>query len=306
MKAIKQILGLGLLLSILSCAQAPDNYQEVSDVVFEEEMIPISDSKSFISSSAAVETKDSTRRFIRTADLRFKVKNVIRSTYDIEGITASHGGFVTYTNLSSSVNKVNTTVISADSVLETTHYTVENYLVLRVPNVALDTVLKDISRNIDFLDHRIIKADDVALQILANNLTQKRIAKNEKRLTDAIDNQGRKLRETTSAEELLLNKQEQADKALIANFSLEDQINFSTINIHIYQRPSIRREVIANEKNIKAYTPGFGSKLLDAFKTGWDILIIILLFFVDIWPLLLFGAIGYVAIRAYKKNKKKE
>lgn len=304
MKALKLIIGTGLFLSVFSCGRLPENY-EAANVVYEEEMIPISDKSdnSFISSSAAVETgKDSTRRFVRTADLRFKVKNVIQSTYDIEGITASHGGFVTYTDLNSEVNKVTNTVISADSVLETTHYTITNILTLRVPNTALDTVLKDISRNIDFLDYRSIRADDVALQILANKLTQKRIAKSEKRLTNAIDNQGNRLRETTSAEELLLNKQEQADKAVLANFSLEDRISFSTINIHIYQRPSIRREVITNEKNIDAYTPGIGIRLIDAAKTGWDILIMILIFIVDIWPLLLFGAIGYLAVRYYKKR----
>ena len=39
-----------------------------------------------ISSSAAVEKKDSTRKFVRTADLKFKVKNVPQTTYAIENI----------------------------------------------------------------------------------------------------------------------------------------------------------------------------------------------------------------------------
>ena len=55
-----------------------------------------------ISSSAAKQNnKDSTRKFIRTADVKFRVKNVIDVTYSIENICDKEGGFVTYTNLSS-------------------------------------------------------------------------------------------------------------------------------------------------------------------------------------------------------------
>ncbi|NDV66887.1 DUF4349 domain-containing protein [Bacteroides sp. 224] len=313
MKATKILVITGLFLTVLSCGQSPDyavEMNESADMVFEEEIIPISEEptsdNSFISSSAAVETKkDSSRRFIRTADLRFKVKNVIRSTYDIEAITALHGGFVAYTNLKSTVNDVTKTPVSADSILETTHYTVINSLVIRVPNTALDTVLKDISRNIDFLDHRIIKADDVALKILANKLAQKRIDKSEKRLTNAIDSQGKKLRETTSAEELLLSKQEAADRAMLTNLSLEDQINFSTINIYIYQRPSIRREIISNEKNIDEYTPGFGAKVVSGVKYGWNMLAATLLFLVNIWPIVVFLVIAFLALKKYNKLKNK-
>ncbi|MCX6210171.1 MAG: DUF4349 domain-containing protein, partial [Bacteroidetes bacterium] len=197
----------------------------------------LSISNAFISSTAAVENnKDSTHKFIRTADLKFKVKSVIASTYDIEAITSRLGGFVTYTNLQSTVDNVSNTAINADSTLETTYYTVSNSITLRVPNTKLDTTLKEISKNIDYLDYRIIKADDVALQLLSNNLTQKRSAKYEQRLANAIDNRGKKLKETTVAEDVLLNKQEQADNAKVSNLSLNDQLNFSTITLAIYQR----------------------------------------------------------------------
>jgi len=207
-----------------------------------------------ISSSAAVESnKNGDRKFVRTAELRFKVKNVIRATYRIEDIASRHGGFVTYTNLNSTIDNVNTTKISADSSLETTYFTVVNSITIRVPNTKLDTTLKDIAKHIDYLDYRIIKADDVALDVLANELTQKRSAKTEKRLADAIDTRGKKLNETVQSEEILSNKQEQSDNAKIANLSLNDKINFSTITLSIYQRQDIKRELISNHKNITAY-----------------------------------------------------
>lgn len=299
MRIVKIILGVSLVLSLYNCKSANKEnllYEETAD----------STSNEFISSSAAVEkNKDTTRRFIRTAELKFKVKSVIKSTYDIEDITNRQGGFVTYTNLTSYIDNVTNIAISADSSLETTYFTVKNTITLRVPNIKLDTTLKEISRNIDYLDYRIIKAEDVALQILSNNLTQKRTAKNEERLTNAIDNRGKKLNETTIAEEVLLSKQEQADNAKISNLSLNDQINFSTLNLFIYQRQSIKKELVSNDKNINEYKPGFGKKILDSIKFGWNILEAVIVFLIKLWGLFLFFLIAYFVYRYYEKRFKK-
>lgn len=289
----KVALGLGLLVLIFSCNGPRREATEKG-------AIADSISNAFISSSAAVENgKDSTRRFIRTAELKFKVKSVIKSTYDIENITNRQGGFVTYTNLSSDINNLTTIAVSADSTLETTYYTVTNSIKIRVPNTKLDTTLREISKNIDYLDYRIIKAEDVALQILSNNLTQKRSTKNQERLTNAIDKKGKKLNETTNAEELLLDKQEQSDNAKISNLSLTDQIKFSTINISIYQRQTFKRELIFNDKNVDAYEPSFGSKVLESLKFGWDILETFLVFLTKLWGLFLFAILVYILYKRY-------
>jgi hypothetical protein len=289
----KAVLGLGLLILFFSCSGPRREAAEGGGIAD-------SISNAFISSSAAVENeKDSTRRFIRTAELKFKVKSVIKSTYDIENITNRQGGFVTHTNLTSDINNVSTIAVSADSTLETTYYTVTNSIKIRVPNTKLDTTLREISKNIDYLDYRIIKAEDVALQILSNNLTQKRSTKNQERLTNAIDKKGKKLNETTNAEELLLDKQEQSDNAKISNLSLTDQIKFSTINISIYQRQTFKRELIFNDKNVDAYEPSFGNKVLESLKFGWDILEAFLVFLTKLWGLFLFAILVYILYKRY-------
>ncbi|MBP1631531.1 MAG: hypothetical protein H6Q15_2424 [Bacteroidetes bacterium] len=263
-----------------------------------------------VSSSAAVENNtDSTHKFIRTAELKFKVKNVIESTYDIENITARTGGFVTYTNLTSDILSTETKEVSLDSSVIVTRFTVTNSIIIRVPNTKLDTTLKQISRNIVYLDSRVIKADDVALQLLSNNLTISRSDKNEARLKDAIDNRGKKLAETTSAEELLLNKQEQADNARIANLSLRDQINFSTINLIIYQNEGVSYEKILREKKSKQYEPSFGFRILNSLSTGWTIFENIIVFLLNLWGLVLLGIIGFLGYKLYVikfRKKKKE
>jgi len=265
-----------------------------------------STSVALVSSSAAVvNKKDSTHKFIRTADLKFKVKSVIKSTYNIEDLTARQGGFVTYTNLSSNIDEHESERISRDSLLVTTRFTVTNTITLRVPNTRLDSTLKEIAKNIDFLDYRIIKADDVALQLLSNNLTINRSSKNETRLTKAITTHGKKLKETTEAEEVVLNKQEQADQARISNLSLRDQLNFSTINLIIYQPQTIKHELISNDERKKEYEPGLGTKIVDALLNGWDILEAALVFIINLWGLILIGGVVFLTYKLYGNKIKK-
>ncbi len=256
---------------------------------------------SSLSSSAAIEDVHSNRRFVRTADLKFKVKDVRSATYAIEDVIAHNGGFVTHTNLSSTISYVNVVPVSIDSAMETTHYNVVNSIEIRVPNTQLDDALKQMSGLVKFLDHRNINADDVTLKLLANKLIQKRITTHEERLDQAI-HVGGKLKETTAAENSLLEKEAQKDQALVANLSIQDQVDFSTITIYLYQRPSIKEEMIAQEKTIEPYEPSFFSKVGDSLAVGLEGLEIVVLSLLKIWWVILLGAVGFIGVKKYWKK----
>ncbi len=300
---MKNGLFFGLTFAIILFSCAPKSAEEST---YEES--PATDSvAAMVSSSAAVENKkDTTHIFVRTADLRFKVKSVVKSTYDIENITAKVGGFVTYSDLTSERLSQEIKEISFDSSVVINRFTVTSKMTIRVPNIMLDTTLKLISRNIVYLDSRVIQADDVAIQLMSNNLTIKRNDKNESRLKNAIDNRGKKLAETTSAEELLLSKQEQADNARISNLSLRDQINFSTINLTIYQNREVTYEKIVSEKSSNSYEPGFGFKILDSLTTGWIIFENIIVYTLNLWGLILLIVVGVLSYKLYVSKFKKK
>ena len=242
-KNSKLLLALMMTITIISCkkAEAGAEYSsQTSDIAV--------DTTNIISSSAAAEPKNSDRKFVRTADIKFKVKNVAQSTYAIENTTNKFGGFVTYTNLQSTVSEKSEVKMSQDSTLEITKYTVENNIVIRVPNTRLDTVIKTIAKQIDFLEYRVIKADDVSLQMLSNQMKQNRSSNQEKRLEKAIDTKGKKLNDVIAAEDNLNSQNEQKDNSKLENLSLQDQVNFSTLTLQIYQRETIKEEMVANAK----------------------------------------------------------
>lgn len=257
------------------------------------------EAKSAASSTAAVEPKKTNRKFIRTADIKFKVKNVPQSTYAIENATNKFGGFVTYTNLQSNISDKDEVKISQDSSIVTTKFTVENNITIRVPNTQMDTIVKTIAKQIDFLDYRVIKADDVSLQLLSNELAQNRKSNHENRLANAIDKKGKKLNDIVTAESNLETKKEENDNSKIENLSLNDQVNFSTLTLQLYQGETIKQEKVAH---VIVLRQNIGSQLLDSLAAGWHFLEAIIVFVIQLWSIILIGFIGWFW---YKKFIKK-
>ncbi|SHG66903.1 protein of unknown function [Flavobacterium fluvii] len=293
-KTPRIVLALLIIILAISCKKA----ESAGETVYEPTDIA-ADTTSMASSSAAVEPKNSDQKFVRTADIKFKVKNVANSTYAIENTAVKFGGFVTYTNLQSSISETKEIKISQDSTLEITKYIVENNITIRVPNVRLDTVIKTIAKQIDFLEYRIIKADDVSLQMLSNQMAENRSSNQEKRIEKAIDTKGKKLNDVIAAEDTLNNKNEQKDNSKLENLSLQDQVNFSTLTLQIYQRPTFKEEMIANAKT---YRQNFGTQILDGIKTGWYVIEGIIAVLVQLWSIILIGIGGYFIYKKYLKK----
>ncbi|MFN8355446.1 MAG: DUF4349 domain-containing protein [Spirosomataceae bacterium] len=222
------------------------------------------------------------RKFVRTADLKFRVKNVADATIAIEQITRQLGGFVTLTDLQSTVNQTTTTEVSADSSLEQMHYTVSNTMTLRVPSTQLDTTLKAITALIDYLDHRTLKADDVALQLVANDLTQQRMQRRVRNVARPLPYQW------------VIDGQQQADEAKVSNLALQDQLDFSTISLNIYEREKINSILLPSQRDIATYQPSFGSEVLTAMISGWKILKVLILSLIQLWSLVLIAGIGWL------------
>lgn len=285
-------------------AQEDNAFEDMSTVGNQRNQI--SEEKPDLSSSASEVSSIDGKKFIRTANIKYRVKNVRQSTTKIEDITRKHDGFVTYTNLQSDINNITTTAISADSSLETMYFTINNTITLRVPNHNLDQTLKDMSAEIDYLDFRTIRAQDISISYLSNELKQKRIAEHNARVTNTIDEQGKKIKQTLHAEDDLLNKKERQDLAHIANLELEDKVEYSTVELYIYQRQGIKRELIENYKNTDAYQPSFTTQLSEGISTGWNGLKSLIIGLANIWPLIFTLLFGFIFIKNYRHIFKKK
>lgn len=259
---------------------------------------------SFISSSAAVVSADTSKQFIRTVDMRFRVADVRTATLRAEAITKYFGGWVTQSNLVSTTNRVEVTPVSADSALERTFYTVTSELTLRIPQHQLDTTIKSIARLIEYLDYRSIGAEDIALKNLAESLKQKRNLEHDRRLREAVDTRDSKLSSLADVEAARLHAQINADQALLNKLTLKDKVEYSVVTVHLYQREAVLAEMIANHKNIDAYRPGFFSRLGSSLAAGWANFLDFLIELLRAWPmLLLIGGAAFVVYRKFFRKK---
>ena len=257
-----------------------------------------------ISSSAAIQGSDTTHKFIRTADLRFRVKDVVKATIGIEDIVGAHKGWVTKTQLRSGSLGQELVPVSADSILEISRYELINTITLRVPNTELDSTLRQIGRWVDLFEHRDILADDIRLRMMANAMAVRRAKAHSSRVSAAIDDQGRKLKETLAAEEALEASDQRRDQGILNNMDLNDRVAFSTVSIAIFQRPLVRKEMIANERSIDGYRPSLWSRIGTSLKDGWNLVELMVVGLLSIWPvvMILGGALWLVLSRSRKRK----
>lgn len=243
---------------------------------------------------------DTSRKFIVTGELKFRVKDVVNATYAIEDHTTKAGGYITDTRLRSEVSQTTQTPVSADSLLESTHYTVTNTMTVRVPKQQLDPFLRGIGQVVDFFDYRIIHADNVGLKLLANNLEQKRLNKfanrPKKDVTTADGPNG------CYEEESKLSKLMQSDEALIENMQLNEDIQYSTVQLDFYQNSTVINTIIANPQSVKAYEPGFGTQLAHSLQYGWSMIQALLLFLARFWAVFLLIAAAFVVYKRFSKQ----
>jgi hypothetical protein len=239
------------------------------------------------------------RQFVRTADLKFRVRDVAQTTHVVEDLTSRYGGFVTQNHLSSKHMYTHSVQVTADSLLETTEYQVENNLSLRVPNQNLDSLLRELSRQVQFLDYRIVNADEVSLQLLENKLKLQRAAQAEKRYEKAIDGRGRKLGETLQGESDRLALQQEADANTLRNLSLTDQVRYSTVKLAVYQRTTRVQEKVAAPVALPTYRPALTTQLAEAFLDGWEIMEMLLVVITRLWALWGVGLLVWLGYRKF-------
>jgi hypothetical protein len=293
-----------------SCGQSSDKNKarlsEISshqdkDKAMEAEASPATadsiQSSDMSSGAAVVNHYDTLRKFIRTADLNFKVKNVYNATHKIEDLTKSFGGFVTESALNNDIRSANTKEISNDSSVVISEYTITSNLTLRVPQNNLDTFLRSLTPLVEFINKRIVTANDIHIDILKTQLEQLR---NQ----NFADETSQIKTKSTNTRLAALRAQADADAAKIDRLIMLDQIEFSTVNISIYQDSQIRYDMIAN-RDTKRFEPSFGYRLMESLKIGFVIIEELFLFAIKLWGLVVFGfGIFFLVMFIYRKTKK--
>jgi Domain of unknown function (DUF4349) len=266
----------------------------------------MADSASVAASSGSIGGLDTPekRKFIRTADVRFKVKNVQNATNVIIDVVQKYGGFLTHSELSTQTLDINEVELSVDSVLKNKSYEMANDITLRIPNQYFDKTLRELQPLMSFLERQTISADDVSLSLMTSDLRKNRYANFEKKYSKSIETKGKKLGETANAQETLFNYESEADANKISTLGLQDQVNYSTISLHLYQPVSVMQEMLPNISNVHAFKPNLFVRIWQSVKDGWYILEEIIVGITKLWFLFVLSFGGYWLLKLYQKRMK--
>lgn len=255
------------------------------------------------------------RKRVKSADARCRVPSVFEATSKLERLVTSLGGVVVESSLQNESVQQYQLPYSTDSIKSIQLYTPTANLTLKVPVERLDSVDQSLTAIASFIEHRVIKDQDMTLKYLANAMKNEqhevKTAKEEKvaerrekiaakRAPSATVNVNTTV--SPASEEASQNAvayQDQKDDAVIDrrinNLAILDDVAYSTLTIQLYQPQVTDVQIVLNPAQISR--AGFGTELLTAVKNGAEVLRNILLFFVQIWPFLLAFLLGWIGYR---------
>lgn len=252
--------------------------------------------------SSATSYVDGQRKFVRTANAQFRVKDVYLSAVAIENIAANQGGFVLANQINASVDRVNRYAIGNAKLVELAEYTVHGNLTVRVPSNKTQDFLRALIAQVEFLDQRNFEARDVQFELLRKQLEFLRNEEAQKQLGDLSTSPG-KIADKAAIISGQNNTKAVRDEAIVVQKEVEDKVAFSTISLSLYQLSKVRKIEIDDVDAIaKAIRPGFFSRLFSAVSVGWYGLLDIVINLFAVWPMWL--AIGLIVFAIKRFHKK--
>ncbi len=252
--------------------------------------------------AATTELTDSTsneevsQKMIKTADMRFRVKDVQRTKEDIGKLLRTEGGLLMEVAINSSIENTDKVKYSADSLKEITSYRKDGYMVARIPSDKLDGFTNDIANAAVFVDSQSLKMEDKTLSYLSNKLKSDNAKEAVKQIKKtSVKNGG-------NVETSLYIKDGDVDRK-IDNINIDNLVRFSTITLSFYQDNTIKTMIVAND-NLYDYKPGFfrrlGLNLLDGLNYFKEFLLLL----ANFWMFFALGIAAYFGISYYMKAKK--
>ncbi len=283
---LKSITIVGILIFLISCKQNTHNDQSFKETVsvaeadygydaVETEGTNINDGNKENSTSISQDLK-----IIKTANVRFKVKDVQKGTQQIKMLVNMYQGYISDMRMNNSL------------------YQKENSFTIKVPKNHFDSLIDSVAEVAEFLDHIEITSKDVTEEYMDIETRLKTKLEVKARYENILRKNAKTVKDILETEEKLRIIQEEIEVAQGRLNYMSNRVSFSTINVNLY-------ETVEHKDQPEVYKRTFGSKIIEALSFGWDLIKNLFLAFIYIWPIILFVIGGVFIIKKRKNNKNK-
>jgi len=235
-------------------------------------------------------------KIVKTADMKFRVKDVQHTKETLGSILKAEGGTIAEFNTHSVVRQNDKVKYSADSLLELISYRVEGLVVAKIPSEKLDDFTNQVAKMAVFIDDQSLKQDDLSLNYLSNQLKNKNKVEAVAQLNNSVS--GKKV---SVAERSLALKDDLVDNK-VNNLLTDRNVKYSTITLNFYQDNTVKKMIVVND-NLSDYRPDFFKRFWLSFENGWSVFKEFILILANLWALILLAVAGYFVFRHYRRKK---
>ncbi len=166
-------------------------------------------------------------------------------------------------------------------------------LTVRIPTRNFDMALERISEGVAYFDERTISQEDVTAEFIDIDARLKAKRALEDRYLNLLS-KAKNVKEMLEIERELAQIREEIEAKQGRLKYLQSQVSLSTLEIEFY-----KDEVTTQVTN------SYGSKMVNALKSGWNGVSVFFLGLLHLWPFLILLGIGAFFMRRWiKKNKK--
>lgn len=214
------------------------------------------------------------KKVIKTGNLRFETQDLDKTRSRILTAVQKAGGYIQSDNSGKNYN------------------TVYQNIAVRVPSANFDSLLKDITAGIAFFDEKSISQRDVTEEFVDIQARLKAKRALEERYLNLLA-KAKTVREMLEIERELSNIREEIESKQGRLKYLQSQVSESTLYINFYK-----------ETAETGATVSYGTKIVNALKSGWNGISIFFLGLLHVWPFLILVGIGTFFLRRFLKKQK--
>jgi len=232
-------------------------------------------------------------KLVKSADMRFKVKNVQQAAEKITALTVKHNGMVMHHQMESSTQGSQDYRISGDSVRRVSAFNTNEDMTIKVPSDKLEDFMYQVAHMGTHVTFSKMDIEDKSLDYLSAKLklnSRKELVDQQKKGKVTIKN----------PLNVLLLKDDMVD-GQIDNLKIDAAVKFSVITLNFYESNTIIQETIAND-DPAAYQLPFSKRLFNSLANGWFMFTELILAISNLWVFVL-AAIGFWLLFRYYKRK---
>ena len=269
---------------ICGCGQSGDQttYEEMDELI-----VADMEASSEVRLSANVSTSPAPppesavfeKKIIKNGNLTIESKNLAASKQVLDSLVNKYTGYASSENFSDQGNQISFS------------------LTYRIPAEKFDNFLAAVEDGPDKILNKSINANDVSEQYYDIKTRLKNEKQVEKRYLELLD-KARTVKDILGIEEKLGKVRQEIESKEGRLRYLDDRVNYSTLNIWIYQKKEIKYEPADRDR--------FSKRLVRSLHKGWQGFIDVFLFILRLWPLWLTGLLIWRLIVWLRRRSKRK